>query len=192
MSKDFEKLVPELKLAMKHVFRELQSIGLEMKPYYTERSPWEQARIWRSTRTSTEIYHAIDQLRNDDADYLAGIILAVGVQYSPPGVKGHLTNALPGNSWHQWRNAIDCFWVVESRAEWSINKTIPVRNGTLANGYREYARLAQHHGLLSGGLKWGWDWPHVQHPKENSPSDTMSWKVISEQMYKMYGSKEVS
>lgn len=125
---------------------------MTMRPFYTLRSPAEQARLWRQSRPGGQIRDRIRFLESKGATYLAHVLGAVGPQNGR-----HVTNALPGMSWHQWGLAVDCFWLVGGRADWST------RRGGDRNGYRIYARQAEALGLTAGG-HWPRfkDWPHVQ------------------------------
>ncbi len=193
MSRDQQKLVPAFR---EKVDRQLVSCarqGVEMRAFYTERTPWEQARIYRSTRATAQILKSAEYLRESGASYLANILTAVGPQHSPPGSQGHLTNALPGASWHQWGEAVDCFWLLEGEAIWSVKHTISLNGQEDVNGYLIYGEEAIEQGLLSGGMAWGWDWPHVQLRSESSPLDAgYSWPAISTMMHNRYGDNEVS
>jgi len=82
-------------------------------PLFTIRTPEQQARRWRQSRTSEEIGEKVNWLRAQGAPYLASVIEDVGPQFGPK-----VTNAIPGLCWHQWGEAIDCFWNIEDRAEW--------------------------------------------------------------------------
>lgn len=41
--------------------------------------------------------------------------------------------------------------------------------------WRQLAQIAQQLGLLSGGLTWGWDWPHFQLPDYSTASLKTDW-----------------
>lgn len=41
--------------------------------------------------------------------------------------------------------------------------------------WRQLAELGQSIGLMSGGLKWGWDWPHFQLPGYNAGQIRSRW-----------------
>jgi peptidoglycan LD-endopeptidase CwlK len=94
-----------------------------------------------------------------------------------------VTNALPGLSWHQWGEALDCFWVVDGAAEWSTRRLV---NGL--NGYHVYADEAKRLELTAGGffrsLK---DWPHVQLDKAGSPLGRFSILEIDAEMKSRFG-----
>jgi len=129
-----------------------------MTPYYTIRTPHQQAKLWRQSRTAAEIQDRIQWLRNHGAPYLASVIDEVGPQF---GKK--VTNAIPGLSWHQWGEAVDCFWNLDERAEWSARKKVILPDGRQLNGYKTYAEESVKCGLTAGGLWANFkDWPHVQ------------------------------
>jgi len=163
-----------------------------MRQFYTQRTPWQQARIWRSTRSTNEVVQATERLKANKAPFLAQIVLEVGPQYSPPSARGHLTNALPGVSWHQWDEALDCFWLLHGKAEWSIKKEVELSTSLLGNGYQVYADETLELGLFSAGLGWGWDWPHVQLRNTASPLNEYSWQQIDHEMLEKFGETEVS
>jgi len=152
--------------------------GIEMRPYAALRTPLEQARLWRQSRSVEEIVAKIHQLRAAGAHFLAACLEKVGPQHGRP-----VTNAIPGFSWHQWGEAVDCFWLVEETALWSAQKLV---NGV--NGYRVYAQIATQLGLTAGG---GWtspkDWPHVQWQSAKSPGQLYPLIQIDETMRELFG-----
>lgn len=105
-------------------FRELAEIvlskclqgGIELVPFFTLRNPWEQAKLWRQSRTKQEILKKIDEFHKNGADFLAEIIISVGPQFGR-----WATDYPPGFSWHQWGEAIDCFIKINGQAEWNGN-----------------------------------------------------------------------
>ena len=192
MSRDMGKLVPGFRDKANTVLAACADRGITMRPFFTERTPWEQARIWRSTRSGQEVQQSIGNLMAHDASYLGRVLEMVGPQYSPPSARGHLTNALPGLSWHQWGEALDCFWLLDNRAIWSTKSETTLADGTQGNGYQVYADEALQIELLSAGLSWGWDWPHIQLRPEGSPHDAYSWKGINSTMLDKFGTTEAS
>jgi peptidoglycan L-alanyl-D-glutamate endopeptidase CwlK len=158
MSRDLNLLRPDFKEKVEKMLSECQSCGITMTPYFTIRTPEEQARLWRQSRTSVEIQQQVKWLRDNGAPYLASIIEDVGPQFGPK-----VTNAIPGLSWHQWGEAVDCFWNVQNRAEWSSRKKVRLLDGREENGYRIYAEVTVKHGMNAGGLWASFkDWPHIQ------------------------------
>lgn len=153
--------------------------GVDMRPYTGVRTPKEQAKLWRQSRATEEINAAIAKLKNGGAPFLASVVEDVGPQHGP-----HVTNALPGLGWHQWGEAVDCFWSVNGHAEWSASKLI---DGI--NGYQFYAGKAKSLGLTAGGLWTSFkDWPHVQLRTSGSPvSAGMTLAEIDAVMKERFG-----
>ena len=179
MSDKLKELDPDFRGEVEQLLQTCQTQGIMMVPFFTLRSPAEQARLWRQSRALKQISEAIQKLRADGAPFLASVLEGVGPQNGP-----HVTNALPGASWHQWGLALDCFWSVDGTAEWSATRKIDGKNG-----YQEYANLAKAQGLDAGGhwrsLK---DWPHVQkHAKASPVSKGMSWPDIDRAMQERFG-----
>ncbi len=192
MSRSLDDLSPAFEPQVATVLEACAQRGVTMRAFYTRRSPWNQGRIWRSTRSTQEVIQASERLKANRAPFLARILLEVGPQFSAPGARGHLTNALPGVSWHQWDEAIDCFWLLHGKAEWSIKKESDISGGLKGNGYQVYADEALEAGLFSAGLGWGWDWPHIQLRNTNSPLNEYSWEQIDKKMLDAFGETEPS
>ena len=110
--------------------------GVRMVPYMGTRSAEVQARFWRQSRTSEVIGGRCSLLRKRQVGKLADLIEGVGPQSGR-----WATNALPGQSAHQYGLAVDCFLLLENGvAEWDGN----------ASGYEVYARAAEGAGLVAG------------------------------------------
>lgn len=149
-----------------------------MRPYVGLRDPLTQARLWRQSRAREQIERRILTLRKEGAPYLASCLEKVGPQHGP-----HVTNALPGLSWHQWGEALDCMWVVSGKAVWSHTRRVEG-----LNGFRVYAEEASRLGLSPGGLwKSFADWPHVQFRRTGGPADQFPLRLISETMQRRFG-----
>lgn len=178
MAADLDRLVPELKASVLNLVARCRARGIEMRPYDGLRDPFEQARLWRQSRSIEEITAKIAQFVAQDAPFLADCLRRVGPQRGDP-----VTNTPPGISWHQWGEAIDCFWLVDGKAEWSTRRLV---NGL--NGYQVYAAEAAALGLTAGG---NWprfkDWPHVQLRSANNASDVMSLAQIDAAMKAKFG-----
>ena len=178
MAADLEKLEPELKTKVLKLLERCQDRGIVMRPNNGLRDPFEQARLWRQSRSIEEIQAKIKELDAKGAHFLAECIRSVGPQHG-----GHVTNTPPGISWHQWGEALDCFWLVDGKAEWSTQKLV---NGL--NGYKVYADEAEVVGLTPGGhWKSFKDWPHVQLRKASNASSVMSLAEIDTTMKARFG-----
>lgn len=109
--------------------------GDELRPYFTIREPFTQAKLWRQSRTAQEIAAECDELRSVGAPRIAACIESVGPSHGP-----WATNAVPGLSWHNHGEAMDCMLVVGGKAVWDGD----------AHGYIAYATEAFGLGLTSG------------------------------------------
>lgn len=177
MSRDLNELEAGYKDQVEQLLANCRTRGYEMRPYFTLRTPEEQARLWRQSRTGQEIETKIRELEDAGARYLAGVIRSVGSQNGPK-----VTNALPGLSWHQWGEAVDCFWSVDGAAEWSARRKV---DGL--NGYAVYADEAEVLDLTAGGHWRSFkDWPHVQLRSDGSPSGNLSLTEIDAEMARRF------
>lgn len=178
MSRDLDTLVPEFRAKVDELLRLCDQSGYSMRPFFTLRTPFEQAKLWRQSRTTQEIRNRIAELKNGDADFLAHCIDSVGPQNGR-----HVTNAIPGLSWHQWGEAVDCFWLLDGNAEWSTRRRI-----NDLNGYVNYGEKARSLGLTAGGFWSSFkDWPHVQLRKNSSPRRVFSLQEIAAEMADRFG-----
>jgi peptidoglycan LD-endopeptidase CwlK len=151
--------------------------GISMQPYYTLRTPFEQARLWRKSRTNAEVVQMILRLREKGADFLAHCLESVGPQ--TPGKWE--TDSPPGFSWHQWGEAVDCVWIIDQKTQWSTTKLV-----NNVNGYEVYAAEATKIGLTSLGASIG-DWVHVQLRTETGPQKIFTLEQIDQTMEKQFG-----
>ncbi len=148
--------------------------GVIMRPFFTVRGPGVQARLWCQSRTVDQIEKRIEAMRLNDAHWLASL-MDVRLAKTGPAV----TNALPGMSWHQWGEAIDCFALgANGKAIWDSRDA----------AYRVYAEEAKKLGLEAGAL-----WPrfpdavHVQLRKASSPLKmSYSWAEADAEMKRRF------
>ena len=174
-NRSLSTLTPDFQTDVGTLLSRCRARGVVMRPYTTLRTPLEQAVLWRQSRTTEQIERKIAELWAKGAEYLAGVLAAAGPQHGR-----HVTNALPGLSWHQWGQAVDCFWErEEGRAEWSTRRT-GADGGP--NGYRVYAKEAARMGLEPGGWWRSFkDWPHVQ-KVSSRVLDVATWREVDETM----------
>jgi hypothetical protein len=162
MSRNLDDLQSDFRAAVDLVLADCLSLGVEMRPFHTVRSPHHQARLWRQSRTWAQIQAAIETMRSQGAPWLASVLLDVGPQSGR-----HATGALPGRSWHQWGLAVDCFLVgPQGEALWD----------SLEPGYDVYAQAAIKRGLHLGP---SWDRVHIQGP---AGSVTRTWPEVDKAM----------
>ena len=179
MAAELKDLVPSFREKVGQLLQSCAEKGVQMVPSEAVRSPQQQAIYWRQSRSIVEINEAVNMLRREGASYLAEVLEEVGPQHGD-----EVTKVLPGNSWHQWGEAVDCFWEVEGRAEWSATKKI---NGV--NGYQLYAATAKQL-ELDPGLLWRTfkDSPHVQLRSTANPrASGLTWPTIDNAMRERFG-----
>src|SRR5689334_11602929 len=97
MAADLEVLVPEFRDKVKQLINRCEARGVIMRPTMTRRTPQEQGKLWRQSRSIEQINAKVFALREVEANFLADCIEKVGPQHGSP-----VTNAIPGYSWHQW------------------------------------------------------------------------------------------
>ena len=110
----------------------------------------EQARLYWQSRARQTIKKKIDTYHNRSFGFLAEILEGVGAQSGP-----HVTNAGPGESFHNYALAFDAVPLLGGKCCWKYTDYRP-----LWEGYGEAVRQA--------GLEWAGDWtsfreyPHAQ------------------------------
>ena len=110
--------------------------GARMVPYFGIRDARTQACFWRQSRTTPEIQRRCAALDRHGAPLIAELIRLVGPQSGR-----WVTNAIPGESFHQYGLAVDCFLLNENgEAIWDGQ----------AKGYEVYAKAAEKAGLTAG------------------------------------------
>lgn len=146
MSRKIDDLTHSLRKPTRDILRDCKEAGYEMVVFQTFRSLDDQAKLWRMTRGKITIAEKCAELKASGAGYLAEVIRRVGAQYPPSGVRGHVTRVIPGLSWHQYREAFDCYLKVDGTVNWDSNH----------DGYQYYGEVAKSHGLT-----WGGDWTTI-------------------------------
>jgi peptidoglycan LD-endopeptidase CwlK len=172
MIKELNDLFPPFKTKVEQLLKNCLARGVVMIPYETVRSLEKQATYYRRGRSHEQVIAAISSLKANGANYIASTLENVGPQ---DGDK--VTNALPGQGWHQYGMAVDCYWLVNGKDNWDGNAT----------GYKVYAEEAKKLGLTAG-FYWKFkDSVHVQlSPLSKPPFD---WKTIDLMMWMMFGDK---
>lgn len=162
-------LAPEFRTKLDAVLATCAERGYDMRPYFTRRHPSEQAMFWRQSRSTQQVNAAITKLTENDAPWLAGVLRDVGPQHGR-----WATNALPGQSWHQWDEAVDCYRLLDGEAVWD------------SAHYKIYATVARDAGLEAGFFWQSRDSVHVQY-RSGRVLDTYSWAEIDERMRAKFG-----
>lgn len=171
MNRNLYALVPEFREKVEAVLADCKQQGFDLRPFCTQRTVDEQARLWRQSRSKEEIDEQVGMLRIKGATWLAQVMQRVGPQYGR-----HVTNALPGASWHNWSEAIDCF-VYDTVAVWDADHP----------GYAAYATAAKARGL-EAGFYWSrfQDAVHVQQ-RHDPVLKTHTWEEVDGIMRAKFG-----
>lgn len=153
-SRKISDLTPEMQQKAVDFLQVAKQRGVDVLIYCTYRSPEEQARLWRQPKSTAQVIRGSELLRTKyGRDDLADILMSVGPQNGPK-----VTNALPGQSLHNYGLAFDCVPMVGGKLQWS-------KRCELWQVIGECAELA--------GLEWAGNWktfvefPHVQMPGVN-------------------------
>ncbi len=173
-SRDLAMLQPGFRGLAATLLEACEKRGVTMRPFFTLRGPRVQAKLWCQSRTVTQIVRAGAQLRDAGAPWLAS---QLGEEWAKTGPA--VTNALPGVSWHQWGEAMDCFALgADGKAIWDARNS----------AYRVYAEEAQKLRLEAGGLWLRFpDAVHVQLRAADSPlKDNMTWPQVEAEMKKRF------
>lgn len=169
-SRDLAFLAPPFRGLAATLLEACEKRGAVMRPFFTVRGPRVQAKLWCQSRTVEQITKAKLQLKAAGAAWLAGQLSELWAKTGPA-----VTNALPGMSWHQWGEAIDCVAVGrDGKAIWDARSQL----------YRIYAEEAQRLRLEAGAL-WSRfpDAVHVQLRNAASPlKDNMTWPQVETAM----------
>jgi hypothetical protein len=149
-----------------------------MVPYEKLRSPQLQAEYWVQGRTFNDVQAKIHELKKTGAFFLSKCLENAVFK------KGRIiTNALPGCSWHQWGEAVDCYWLKDDKANWDLE----AKDENNQNGYQVYAYEAKKLGM-EAGLYWKnlIDGVHVQMQPFSSPLNIYSITEVDEVMKDLY------
>ena len=171
-----ELLEPDFRESVIRLLAHCEKRGHILRPFFTVRDVYEQARLWRQSRPWPQIETAINDLTLAGAVWLASVLESVGPQSGK-----WATNALPGQSWHQHGEALDCFVLDQERntAIWNARH----------EGYRVYAKEAVTLGLDPGYYWQRRDAVHVQN-NAGRVLDKHTWAELDELMKERFGSEE--
>ena len=173
-SRNLNDLVPEFQEKARTLIFACERRGVIMRPFFTVRGPAVQARLYRQGRTEESVGFAVAGMLASGAPRLAKTLK--GTHKGGPMI----TRATPGNSWHQWGEALDCFVAdpETGKAIWT----------TSHSGYRIYAEEAEALGLTAGFYFASIpDAVHVQLRKESAPTKAgYTWPQIEAEMARRY------
>lgn len=158
-TRDLSALDPEMRRRVERRNRIMAETGVTILGLDTYRDPFEQARLYRTSRTLDQILTKKRQLTRDGFPFLANILSSVGPQAGKLGA--HVTNAGPGESWHQYGLAQDACPVLRGVLLWDYDQRLQEVED-LWQQFGEACREAE--------LVWAGDWvrmrerPHAQMP----------------------------
>lgn len=166
-SRDLDDLVPEVAEKARVVQKACrEAADFELLIYCTFRSLEEQARLFRQSRSRKEIDARIAKLQNLGLGFLGEIIESVGPCYGR-----HVTNAAPGESWHNYKQAWDAVPLINGKPAWNY---LEAKN--YWNAYGEAVRQVD--------MYWAGDWtsfreyPHAQSKPGGNPLRTVNAEEV--------------
>ena len=164
MSASLDDLVPGFRVKVVAALAQLAGEGLIFQPYFTQRDPVTQARLWRRSRSAAVVAQQIQQLQDLGCDFIVACFAKVGPASGP-----WATNALPGQSWHQYGEAVDCFLQDASgQPQWE------------SPSYGRFGQVGD-----ANGMRWGGhfgDNDHWQNRNQEPPAVFGSIKLINDQL----------
>lgn len=166
--RDIHALVSRAVLAALEMKRLAEHLDLELLSLDTVRTCEEQAILFRVSRTRAQITQKMQSYEDRGVPFLAQILEDVGPQGSSDDLGKHVTNAGPGESWHQYGEAFDMVPLVHNKPLWTYKRN-ELDHTALWN---KYGACVKHVGLTWGG-DWGWDSPHAQLRAAKNPFNVL-------------------
>lgn len=167
------KLTPETKEKALIVLDVCKKNDIDLLIYCTLRRLNEQAKLYRQSRSWSEIKLKIQKFRNRGYYFLAEIIEEAGPCYG-----NHVTNAAPGESWHNYAEAWDA---------------VPLLNGKPLWKYTDAKEQWEAYGeaVRQVGMYWAGDWisfreyPHAQLHKGGNPLKVLTPDQVYSSLVKL-------
>ncbi len=156
-SRNIKKLAPEMQEKAQQVIQLCNEAGVDLLIYCTLRSLEEQAKLYRQSRSRSKIDAKIAKFRDRGFSFLADIFENVGPCSGP-----HVTNAAPGESWHNYAEAWDGVPLEGGKALWNYEDA-KEQWGTYGQSVRQVE------------INWAGDWqnfteyPHTQLRQGGNP-----------------------
>jgi peptidoglycan L-alanyl-D-glutamate endopeptidase CwlK len=164
MSASLDDLKQDFRTKVDTALGQLAAEGLVFRPYFTLRDPVVQAKLWRQSRSAAVVAQQIQQLRDQGCDFIVACFAKAGPASGP-----WATNALPGQSWHQYGEAVDCFLQdATGHPLWESPK------------YGRFGQVGDANGMWWGG-HFG-DNDHWQNRRQEPPAVFGSLKQINDQL----------
>jgi peptidoglycan LD-endopeptidase CwlK len=135
MSTDLNDLKSDFRAKVVAGLAALAAEGLHFRPYFTLRDPVTQAKLWRQSRSAAAVNAKLSELTAVHCDFMVACFHKAG-----PASGAWATNAIPGLSWHQYGEAVDCFLEDASgNPVWESPK------------YARFGQIGDGHGMWWGG-----------------------------------------
>jgi peptidoglycan LD-endopeptidase CwlK len=148
-SRDLALLTPAFRASVEKLVVACRTRGVKIVPYCTLIGPKREAALYAHTRTWAQIQIIKSTLEKAGAPKLAALFTEDMSKGRPQSE--WKSNALPGQSYHSWGEAADCYVETSGKADW-LNVA----------GYEIYAQEAEKLGLTAGH-RWRFkDSVHVQ------------------------------
>lgn len=143
-------LSPETRIRAYETYRLCDQAGVNIRLYMTIRLGSLQAAMWRKGRSTERINSQVDLLIQNGHKQPAKLIKSAGPQTSPKII----TNALPGESHHQYGRAWDGgpYDAQLCNYKWDVEK--------YPEEWEIYRAACEMTGMVSGA-SWD-DWPHAE------------------------------
>lgn len=139
-----------------------QEVNIDLLIYSTLRSLYDQASLYRQSRSWNEIKLKIQKFRNRGFCFLSDIIDEVGPKYGE-----HVTNAAPGESWHNYAEAWDAVPLINGKPVWIYGKA--------KQHWDSYGKVINQVGMHWAGNWISWrEFPHAQLREGSNPLKVLS------------------
>lgn len=127
---DLDDLEPEFREKLVCIIRECIAADFTLDIKVGTLSVEQQAKLWRRSRTDSEIDHAIFELEQEKCPFLAEILRRAN---SPVGTA--VTDKMPGFSWHNFGEEVEVC-MPEDKADLTILKKVVKKHDlTLSNSF---------------------------------------------------------
>lgn len=156
IDRGLQGLAPSTLSMAERVNERCNARGFDVLIYCGLRTCREQAVLYRQSRPYAVIREKVAQLRMRGYGFLADVIEEVGPCSGP-----HVTNAAPGQSWHNYGLAFDAVPVVGGRLDWTVAGKY--EDTGLQREWAIYGEECERAGLLwAGRWKTFREYPHAQ------------------------------
>jgi peptidoglycan L-alanyl-D-glutamate endopeptidase CwlK len=161
MSRDIDELTLSTRIRCVEACRIFKEVsGWPLQVYYTTRTCEEQAILFRQSRSRDKIDAKVQSFTDKGFSFLGKELIKIG----PQPTDKHVTNAGPGESWHNYGMAFDAVPLKNGVAQWDDFDLWEIYGAAL-----NYV-----------GMTWGGNWvnlpdkPHAQLKVGSNPLNSLS------------------